>query len=161
RAELLLEDCANLWAGRQLGRPLPTLEQWKEILTYTQETNWAERQRSMMDDANAYHARSLWNRLLDANTTALPAMLEELSPYRRFIDDHLRQASYETGANQDPERQLHASLVLLPADATQVDYLYGRLLDAEPQEMAVIRDALRPHKERLVERLWAVLEHPE
>src|SRR5262249_50635359 len=46
-------------------------------------------------------------------------------------------------------------------DATQVNYLYGRLLDAEPHEVPVIRDFLAPHKVALVERLWALLEKPE
>ncbi len=46
-------------------------------------------------------------------------------------------------------------------DATQVDYLYGRLLDAEPQEVPVIRDALAPHKDDLLDKLWAVVETPE
>ena len=43
----------------------------------------------------------------------------------------------------------------------QVDYLYGRLLDAEPHEVPVIRDALAPHKDELLDKLWAVVETPE
>ena len=58
-------------------------------------------------------------------------------------------------------QKLHASLALLPVDATQVDYLYGRLLDAEPHEVPVIRDALAPHKDDLLDKLWAVVEKPE
>ena len=50
-------------------------------------------------------------------------------------------------AGQDRPQELHASLALLPVDAAQVDYLYGRLLDAEPNEVPVIRDALAPHKD--------------
>ena len=46
-------------------------------------------------------------------------------------------------------------------DASQVDYLYGRLLDAEPHEVPVIRDALAPHKDDLLDKLWAVVEKPE
>jgi formylglycine-generating enzyme required for sulfatase activity len=46
-------------------------------------------------------------------------------------------------------------------DAGQVDYLYGRLLDAEPQEVAVVRDALLPYQDVLVEVLWAVVERPD
>jgi serine/threonine protein kinase/formylglycine-generating enzyme required for sulfatase activity len=161
RADLLLEDCAILWAGRRLDRPLPTLEQWKEVLIYTQEANWTDRQRRMMDDANAYHAMSLWKGLLHANTAALPAMLEELKPFRRFIGGHFRRASHETGANRGPQEQLHASLALLPVDGTQVDYLYGRLLDAEPHHLPTIRDALASHKNELLDRLWAVVESRE
>ena len=58
-------------------------------------------------------------------------------------------------------KQLHTSLALLPVDASQVKYLYGRLLDAEPGEVPVIRDALAAHQEELVDKLWAVVEAPE
>src|SRR5262249_30235438 len=64
-------------------------------------------------------------------------------------------------ARPNSRPQLHASLALLPVDATQVDYLYGRLLDAQPQEVPVIRDFLDPHKDGLRDRLWAVIEEPE
>ena len=46
-------------------------------------------------------------------------------------------------------------------DATQVEYLYGRLLEAEPHEVPVIRDFLAPHKDALLDKLWAVVERPE
>jgi formylglycine-generating enzyme required for sulfatase activity len=49
----------------------------------------------------------------------------------------------------------------LPVDAGQVDYLYGRLLDATPNEVPVIRDFLAPHKDSLLDKLWAVAEVPE
>ena len=63
--------------------------------------------------------------------------------------------------SNDARKQLHASLALLPVDASQVEYLYGRLLDAEPHEVPVIRDALAPHKDELLDKLWAVVETPE
>ncbi len=49
----------------------------------------------------------------------------------------------------------------MPVDASQVEYLYGRLLDADPAEVPVIRGALYPPKEELVNKLWAVAEAPE
>jgi hypothetical protein len=39
-----------------------------------------------------------------------------------------------------------------------VEYLYGRLLKGEPQEVVVIREALSGYKADLTERLWALLE---
>src|SRR5262249_47047378 len=60
-------------------------------------------------------------------------------------------------AKGDARKQLHASLALLPVDPSQVEYLYGRLLTGEPQEVVVLRDALRPHADTLTGRLWAVL----
>ena len=39
------------------------------------------------------------------------------------------------GAPPKSSRKLHASLALLPVDAGQVDYLYGRLLEADAREL--------------------------
>ena len=53
---------------------------------------------------------------------------------------------------------LHASLALLPVDASQVDYLFNRLLKATPSELPVLRDALKAHRSTLTPKLWTVLE---
>ncbi len=53
---------------------------------------------------------------------------------------------------------LHASLALLPVDATQVDYLFNRLLSATENELPVLRDALKTHQSTLTPKLWTVLE---
>ena len=59
-------------------------------------------------------------------------------------------------------RQLHASLALLSVDPTQVSYLYGRLLDAQPQQLSVIIKILDDsgHGRGLRDRLWSVVERP-
>ena len=88
-----------------------------------------------------------------------PTIVADMASYRRWIDPLLRDAYLE--AEAEPRKQLHASLALLPVDATQVDYLSGRLLDAEPHEVPVIRDALARHKDALLDKLWAVVEKPE
>ena len=44
-------------------------------------------------------------------------------------------------------------------DAEELD-LAARLLDAEPQEVPVIRDALAPDKDQLLEQLWTAVERP-
>jgi hypothetical protein len=82
-----------------------------------------------------------------------------MAEYRKWTDPDLRREYGEAAMNS--RRKLHASLALLPVDATQVDYLCGRLLDAVPQEVLVIRDALAPHKDTLLDRLWAVVDRPE
>src|SRR5262249_29728915 len=60
----------------------------------------------------------------------------------------------------DPQgrERLHASLALLPVDATQADYLFDRLSKAAPTELPVLRDALKPHRTTLTPKLWTVLE---
>jgi formylglycine-generating enzyme required for sulfatase activity len=107
---------------------------------------------------NATHAAGLVSRLLDADTSQVPAVVTELEGYRRWADPPLRRAAEE---NDDGSRQkLHAALALLPTDPGQRDYLADRLLDAGPHEVAVLRDALRPRHEELRERLWGAAEQP-
>src|SRR5205823_4131040 len=63
----------------------------------------------------------------------------------------------EAEAAGDARKQLHASLALLPSDPDQREYLYRRLLDARPEEFAVIRDQLEPHSGGMTEPLWGEL----
>jgi formylglycine-generating enzyme required for sulfatase activity len=106
-------------------------------------------------------AQGLCDRLLNAETAEVPGIIADMGPYRRWVDSRLRDAYNQAAVQQDPRKCLHLSLALLPVDSGQVDNLYRRLLNAEPGELAVIRDALLPHKNDLIERLWAVVEKPE
>jgi serine/threonine protein kinase/formylglycine-generating enzyme required for sulfatase activity len=187
RAELLLADRAAVWNARPENRQLPSLWQWCSIRWLTPKKNWTLPQRQMMRKASRYHAvrgvvvavilallgwggyeghgrlqaHALRERLLDANTNEVPTIVQDMAPYRRWLDPLLQDASAQAEKDHDRRKQLHTSLALLPVDALQVDYLYGRLLDAAPGEVPVIRDALAPHQEQLVDKLWAVAESPE
>jgi serine/threonine protein kinase len=187
RADLLLADRAAVWNARPESRQLPSLLQWFQIRWLTQKKNWTPPQRKMMRKATRYHAvrglvvavilallgwggyeshgrlqaQALRDRLLDANTNEVPTIVQDMAPYRRWLDPLLQDASAQAEKDHDRRKQLHASLALLPVDALQVKYLYGGLLDAAPGEVLVIGDALAPHKEQLVDKLWAVVERPE
>jgi serine/threonine protein kinase/formylglycine-generating enzyme required for sulfatase activity len=204
RAELLLEDRANVWHARQENRQLPSLGQWLQIRRLTPPKNWTPAQRLMMAKANRYHlgrsavagllllavlmtglalrtyfvrekqatqAAGLVKQLLDAEITETPAIIQELKAYRFWVDPLLQAAmahAEQAGQNatDDEERtrqaarQLHASLGLLPVDAGQVPYLYRRLLDADPREAVVLRDALKQHSSELKVQLWKVALTP-
>jgi formylglycine-generating enzyme required for sulfatase activity len=115
--------------------------------------------RERLDEQRkATHAAGLVQGLVNADTTQVPALVGQMADYRKWVDPLLREEYARTAANSRPK--LHASLALLPADASQVAYLYGRLLDAGPAETPVLRDALAPHTEQLVDRLWAVVQSP-
>ncbi|HEV3263017.1 MAG TPA: SUMF1/EgtB/PvdO family nonheme iron enzyme [Gemmataceae bacterium] len=186
RAELLLADRASLWNARRENRQLPSLWQWFRIRWLTWKKNWTPPQRMMMRRATRYHAvrglvvavmlalvgwagyeghgtlkaHALSERLLDADTTEVPTIVQEMAPYRSWLDPLLRDANQEAEAQQEGRKRLHTSLALLPVDSSQVGYLYGRLLDAAPHEVAVLRDALAPHRHDLLDKLWGVAEHP-
>lgn len=187
RAELLLADRAAVWTTRPENRQLPSLLQWLTIRWYTTKKNWTPPQQKMMAKAGRVHAvrgivvavvlallgwggyeghgrlqaQALRDRLVDANTNEVPTIVQDMGSYRRWTDPLLHEAYGKAEADKDARKQLHISLALLPVDATQVDYLYGRLLDAEPHEVPVIRDALLPHKDELQDKLWAVVTQPE
>jgi serine/threonine protein kinase/formylglycine-generating enzyme required for sulfatase activity len=115
--------------------------------------------RSEIRERNhATHAAGLVQGVLNAETGQVPALLQQMQDYRGWADPLLREEKQRAKPNSRP--QLHASLALLPVDESQVPYLVERLLNAEPAEVPVIRDALGEHPERLRERLWQVLMQP-
>jgi formylglycine-generating enzyme required for sulfatase activity len=128
------------------------------LLAVAAVTGLAIRER-FVEQRKATHAAGLVMRVLDAETAQVPGVVGEMTEYRKWTDPLLGLEHGQAAMNS--RRKLHASLALLPVDATQVDYLCGRLVDAVPQEVPVIRDALAPHKDSLLGKLWAVVERPE
>jgi formylglycine-generating enzyme required for sulfatase activity len=184
RAELRLAERAASWTTRPENRHLPAWWEWLNIRLLTRRRDWTAPQRHMMRKATRYHlvrglalaaglllllagswegfgrlrARTLQDRLLEARTEDVPAIVKDMAPYRRWLDEGLRKASDQAAAQGDRRKLLHTSLALLPVDPGQVDYLYGQLLASEPQEVIVLREALRPHAEGLTEKLWEVVQ---
>src|SRR5262249_17808563 len=113
----------------------------------------------VVERQNATHAAGLVQSLLNADTAQVPALIGAMAEYRRLVNPLLKEANDKAVGNS--RQKLHASLALLPVDASQVGYLHGRLLDAEPHEVPVIRDFLAAHQDALVEKLWAVVAAPE
>jgi serine/threonine protein kinase/formylglycine-generating enzyme required for sulfatase activity len=113
----------------------------------------------VVDQRQATHAAGLVQAVLNAETAQVPGVVNEMIGYRKWTDP-LLQSEFRAAAEKSRQK-LHASLALLPLDPTQVEYLYGRLLDAAPNEIPVIREALAAHAELLLDRLWSVAERPE
>jgi formylglycine-generating enzyme required for sulfatase activity len=187
QAELCLEERANLWTDRPEQRHLPSWWEWIRIRLLTRRGDWTSPQRQMMRQATSCYviralilvaclqvlavvcsagydhlqARALRDRLLDADTSDVPTIVAALAPYHRWADPLLEKAFREAEAAGDLRRQLHAALALLPEDDRQAEYLFGRLVNAEPQELVVIRDALFPYREQFTGRLWDIVAQPE
>lgn len=187
RAELLLADRAAIWSCRRENQQLPSIWQSVAIRWWTRKRDWTAGQLEMMNTAARVHAargailllflfllswagyeahgrlyaRALRDRLLDADTNEISAVLHELAPYRRWLDPLLRQAAAQAEQDRDRRKQLHVSLALLPVDPSQVEFLTKRMLDGDPHEVRVIRDVLEPWKGTLLNDLWYVVEKPE
>jgi formylglycine-generating enzyme required for sulfatase activity len=87
---------------------------------------------------------------------------EAIESASQFADPARARIQAETKRMREDRRRLHSSLALLQFDQSQVECLYGRLLDAQPQEIAVITEALGKtgHGAELTGRLWDVVERP-
>jgi formylglycine-generating enzyme required for sulfatase activity/tRNA A-37 threonylcarbamoyl transferase component Bud32 len=104
------------------------------------------------------HAADLVQRLLDAKIAQVPAVIAEIEPCRAVADPLLR-ARHRDAANDSPHK-LRTALALLPVDRTLADYLCRRMLAVEPHEVPVLRDALFPHRDALLARLWTAVLAP-
>jgi len=116
-------------------------------------------QAELHEKENVTRAEGLVASLLNADTPQVPVIVSDLKAYREWADPLLREENEKAAATS--RQKLHASLALLPVDPGQVNYLYGRLLEAQPNGVPVIRDALVPHKDALLEKLWGAVEAPE
>ncbi len=181
RAELRLAERSSLWNAKPENRHLPSLLEWANIRLLTKMRDWTEPQRKMMKRAGQVHglrtlgfvmlvalitwggiegygtlrASALVESLQKVGTPDVPAIVKQLSGFRRWADPQLVRAVQTT---DDSRQKLHASLALLPVDASQLDYLFNRLIKATPSELSVLRDALQNHRTVLTPKLWTVLE---
>ncbi len=186
RAELQLADRAAVWNGRPENRQLPSLAQWLQIKCLTATKTWTPPQKKMMHRASRFYAvrclavivvlallgwggyeghgrlqaHGLRDRLLDANTADVPAIVHDMDSYRPWVNPLLREAYQDAESKNEPRKQLHASLALLPVDQNQKEYLAARLLEAGPHEVPVIRDALMPYQQDLLDNFWSIVEQP-
>ncbi len=182
RAELLLAESAVDWNARPNKRLLPSFLQWLQIRCLAKKAKWTLPERKMMRAASRYHglrgavaamvlfllslagwegicrlkAAYLLDNLVKVNITNVPDVVAEMAPYRRLLDEPLRNA---IGKDNNPDNDLRRRLALLPVDPGQVNYLYPRLLEAaQPNEFVVIRKQLQQYEESLAKDLWKDLE---
>ena len=166
---------------RPENRQLPSLWQWGRLRWLTTNKNWSPQQRKMMPSrplpcdawtnrlfvpglARLGRLRSSWpaKGAKSCGSGSSMRIWWKCRPSSRtwqVIAAGLTRCCATPMRRPRPPRTLTnncASLALLPDDAGQVDYLYGRLLNAGPYEVQVIRDALAPHKDQLLDRLWTV-----
>ena len=94
--------------------------------------------------------------MVNAEIVRVPAIIDNMSAYRKWVNPLLREAVADTSLNA--RQKLNASLALLRVDSGLTDDVYHRLLQAVPDEVAVICTELAPLKGPLLPRLWSVVE---
>jgi formylglycine-generating enzyme required for sulfatase activity/tetratricopeptide (TPR) repeat protein len=184
RAELLLAERAAAWGAGPARRLLPSAWEMPALLALTRRSEWAPPERAMMRAALRHHAAragvvvltlaalaTLWvnlrdpgaglaRELLAAGPDRVPEIVAKLEPYRRTAGPVLVAARADPG--RTPAERRRAALGLLPADPGQAEFLLAELLraDLDLPEVLLLRDALQPHRARLLPDLWAVLAGP-
>lgn len=183
RAAIRLAERTAEWTARRSSRYLPSWWEWLSILMFTRRSRRSPADRRLVGAATRYHAtrvaavaaaiallsilaadrlgasraRTLLRELDNAESRNVPRVIEDLAPYRSWADRLLRSLIDDAGT--DPRRKVRARLALLPVDAAQAGLLISPLLDADPDDFLVIREALRRYGDRpaLAQHCRAVL----
>jgi formylglycine-generating enzyme required for sulfatase activity len=181
RAELRLADRAAAWTARPESRHLPAWWEWANIRLFTRKRDWTLAQRRMMRQATRYHgwrlavlcvllavagwglwegfgflqASALVGKLKVAPMAEVPQIVADLDHYRRWADPQLHRLNDQT--KPATRKHLKAALALLPVDTGPLNYLCDRLLQADADEVPVLRQFLQGHQEELTPRLQAIL----
>jgi serine/threonine protein kinase/formylglycine-generating enzyme required for sulfatase activity len=184
RAELRLAERAEIWHARPQARHLPAWWEVLNVLLCTRRRDWSPPQRKMMRAAlrrqftqglllallgvllalggreihGRVRASLLAQRVLYAETHEVSTLVQEMAPYRRWVDPLLQSA--RENAKPGSREELHASLALLPVDPQQAELVYERALRAEGDEFDALGESLFPYRDALVEGLWNKLEDP-
>ncbi|MSR58765.1 MAG: hypothetical protein EXS05_14120 [Planctomycetaceae bacterium] len=103
---------------------------------------------------NAVRAAGLVAELESAEISQVPGIVIKINDYRQWADPLIKEQ--DRRASVDSVIKLHAALALLPVDDSQVVYLREQLPKVQLAQFSVVRDALRPHSEAIVEPLWSV-----
>jgi serine/threonine protein kinase len=180
RAELLLSERAAVWDAQPENRLLPSLWEYTTIRLLTARGQWTAPQRNMMARAarvlgirtaifaalasailfgaweinGHFQARSIVKRLAAADIAEVPGIVQETDGYRRWADPLLRDEDAQVAPGSN--KKLHLALALLPKDPSRVDELLDALLSVSPGQFPIVRDALVPYRNSIVEPLWSV-----
>jgi formylglycine-generating enzyme required for sulfatase activity len=106
----------------------------------------------------AENAGSLVDELTKSQIGEVPGIVHEIGKIRPLTDPLLRQE--DARAPERSDKKLRLGLALLPVDQSKVDNLRDGLLRVSPTEFVVVRDALLPYKNSVIEPLWQAALDP-
>ncbi len=93
---------------------------------------------------------------MTAEIAQAPAIISDLNAYREWGDPLLETKM--TGATDGSAAKLVLALALLPVADSQIDYLREQLSVCTLEQFPVVRKALLPHKAKLMDALWRVVQ---
>jgi eukaryotic-like serine/threonine-protein kinase len=184
RTELRLAERSAQWKEKRETRHLPSLWEFLNIRLLSDKKSWTGPQRAMMRKAKQVHgirvsialvlvivalfslwqtnghfqAASLLKRLVSADLAEVPGIVHEIDGYRRWANPMLK--AEQVHAPQGSNKRLHLDLALLPVDESRIAELRDDLLLLPPTRFGIVRDALVPHSNSVIEPLWTVALDP-
>ena len=177
RAELCLAERAAIWSPKGESRLLPSVWEWASIHALTAYQDWSPSQLMMMSQMNRFVAgravmwaiivaalagifwevngrrrsQVLMESLIHAPSRAVPTIVSEMAPYRRWLVSILTDRL--TATETEPQR-LHLQLAASQYDPSQLKDLIDRATYATPEELLAIRTCIAPFADALVQELW-------
>lgn len=186
RAELRLAELTAYWSARPERRRLPNLLEFLDVTLFTRRRDRTDPQQQMIRAAGKHHgarcliaaalltvaaliglewrgrskARELTRQLTTADIQAVPGIIEQMQPYRRWVNPLLQSAIGEAAANANLRKQLNVSLALLPADPNQMSFLREYILEAPAEDVMAMRHLFWNEPDR-AEYLTSLRQHIE
>ncbi len=111
--------------------------------------------KTFLDQRDAVLAQTATERLLHAEPAELPRLLADFDHHRHIAEPMLRTIADDP--DRPPREKLLASLALLPSEPDRAASLSRAVYTADPEELPVLADALRPYHARLADVYWLVL----
>lgn len=102
---------------------------------------------------NDAEATRLVEGLLNADTSQVQTIIENLAGYRSWAKDDLAAALADS--TDDSNAKLHAALAML-SDEKSLGFLKDRLLTVSPVQFAYVRDLIDDHKESVIDDYWTL-----
>lgn len=113
-------------------------------------------QAQVQEKENVTRAEGLVSSLLSADIAQVPTIISDLTTNREWADPFLRTKTAE--ATDGSTAKLVLALALLPVDESQIDYLKEQMQVCTLEQFPVVRKALLPHKAKLTDALWRVVQ---
>ena len=115
--------------------------------------------RQLENQRYKQQAQAVVASLLKADTSQIPDIVAEIDLNGTWAVPFLAAAHAQ--ATEDSPQKLHTALALVGQDSQHVDYIQRRLLAAQPDQVATIRQVVASLKGEFIPRLWTVLERAE
>jgi formylglycine-generating enzyme required for sulfatase activity/tRNA A-37 threonylcarbamoyl transferase component Bud32/DNA-directed RNA polymerase subunit RPC12/RpoP len=97
--------------------------------------------------------------ILRADIRQVPVIIENLQPFWSTVVGRLEQYLQQDDLSEG--ERLRLRLALASNDKEHVAHLQKNLLTCQPEELAVIRDALLLHRSEVTNELWSVLSQAD